>query len=180
MSETINRKQLISEAKASYKNGNYIDAARAFDAAASSYQAVEDELSAAEMRNNASVSYLQAGENELALQAVAGTEEVFATLGDLQRQGMAYGNLAAVQEALGRIEEAVDSYEKSAELLEKAGESEFRANVMQSLSRLQLKTGRQFEALATMEAGLEGIERPNVKQRFLKRLLKMPYKYLGN
>ena len=61
-----------------------------------------------------------------------------------------------------------------------AGESEFRANVMQSLSQLQLKTGRQFEALASMEAGIDGLESPSAKQRFLKRLLKLPYKYMGN
>lgn len=180
MNETIDKKQLISEARASYKNGKYIDAARAFDAAASSYQAEKDVLYAAEMRNNASVSYLQAGETELALQAVEGTEAIFAAAGDLQRQGMAFGNLGAALEAIGRVEEAVVAYEKSADLLEQVGEGEFRANVMKSLSRLQLKTGRQFEALATMEAGLEGIERPNTKQRFLKRLLKLPYKYMGN
>ncbi len=99
--------------------------------------------------------------------------------GDVRRQGMALGNLGAALEADGRIEEAVDAYEQSADLLKQVGESEFRANVMQSLSRLQLRTGRQFEALATMEAGLEGIERPNTQQRFLKKLLKLPYKYMG-
>ncbi len=180
MSETISQKQLISEARAAYKKGKYLDAGRSFEAAATGYLAEGDELSAAEMRNNASVSYLQAGETELAFQTVEGTDEIFASAGDIQRQGIALGNLGAALEADGRYEEAIDSYEKSSELLKAAGESEFRANVMQSLSQLQLKTGRQFEALASMEAGIDGLESPSAKQRFLKRLLKLPYKYMGN
>ncbi len=180
MSETISQKQLLSEAKAAYNKGKYLEAGRAFEAAATSFQAEGDALSAAEMLNNASVSYLQAGETELAIQTVAGTDDIFASAGDIKRQGIALGNLGAALEAEGRNDEAIVSYEKSAELLKKAGEGEFRANVMQSLSQLQLKTGRQFEALATMESGLDGLERPSAKQRFLKRLLKLPYKYMGN
>jgi tetratricopeptide (TPR) repeat protein len=180
MSETISQKQLLSEAKAAYKKGKYLEAGRAFEAAATSFQAEGDALSAAEMLNNASVSYLQAGETELAFQTVEGTDEIFASAGDIQRQGIALGNLGAALEADDRYEEAIDSYEKSSELLKMAGENEFRANVMQSLSRLQLKTGRQFEALASMEAGIDGLESPSAKQRFLKRLLKLPYKYMGN
>ena len=180
MSETISKKQLISEARVSYKKGRYLDAARAFDAVAKSYQAEGDELNAAEMRNNASVSYLQAGETQLAFQAVEGTDEIFASAEDVLRQGIALGNLGAALQADSKYTEAIDTYERSAELLKQAGEGEFRAKVMQSLSQLQLKTGRQFEALATMEAGLEGIERPSAKQSFLKRLLKLPYKYMGN
>jgi tetratricopeptide (TPR) repeat protein len=179
MSETINPKQLISEAKSAYKRGDYIDAAHAYDAAATSYQIGGDDLTAAEMRNNCSVSYVQAGETELALRAVEGTAEIFAAAGDIRRQGMALGNLGAALEADNRIEEAVETYDQSADLLKQVGEGELRANVMQSLSRLQLSTGRQLEALATMEAGLEGVERPNTQQRFLKKLLKLPYKYMG-
>jgi hypothetical protein len=53
-----------------------------------------------------------------------------------------------------------------------------RAHVLQSLSKLQLKSGRQIEALATMEAGLEGFKKPTLKQRILKKLLQMPFRFL--
>jgi hypothetical protein len=50
---------------------------------------------------------------------------------------------------------------------------------MQSLSALQLRTGHQLEELATMQAGLDGLEKPNPQQRALKKLLQMPFKLFG-
>jgi hypothetical protein len=52
-------------------------------------------------------------------------------------------------------------------------------HVTQSISGLQLRTGKQLQAVATMQAGLEEIEKPTPKQRFLKRLLQVPFKMLG-
>lgn len=179
MSEAISVKQLVSEAKSAYKRGDFEAAGRAYEAAAIGYQTEDDILAAAEMQNNSSVSFLQAGDVSAALQAVEGTAQVFADAGDIRRQGMALGNLGAALEADGRLEDAMDIYSQSADLLKHAGEDEFRANVMQSLSNLQLRTGRQYEALFTMEAGLSGIQHPKPSQRILKRLLRFPYKFLG-
>ena len=89
---------------------------------------------------------------------------------------MAIGNQAAALEALGRLEEAAANYERSAELLKGIGEDQLRATVMQSLSTLQLKMGRQLEALATMSAGLGGLKHPSPKQRIVKKLLQAPFK----
>ena len=50
--------------------------------------------------------------------------------------------------------------------------------VIQSLSQLQFRTGRQLEALATMQSGIEDIKRPSLRQRMLKKLLKAPIKLL--
>jgi tetratricopeptide (TPR) repeat protein len=96
----------------------------------------------------------------------------------LRRQGLALGNLAAALEANGRLEEAVELYQQSADVLKQAGEDQLRANVMQSLSAVQLRTGRQLEALASMSAGLEDIKHPNPKQSILKRLLRIPFRML--
>jgi len=49
-------------------------------------------------------------------------------------------------------------------------------STMQSLSALQLRTGRQLEALATMQAGVERIERPGLKNRLLKKILDLPFR----
>ncbi len=153
--------------------------ARTFEAAAQAFQAEGDALSAAEMRNNSSVAYLQSGDGQAALQAVEGTPDRFALAGDIRRQGMALGNLGAALEALDRQDEAAQAYQQSSDCLKQAGELDMRMYVVQSLSALQLRSGRQVQALETMQAGLEEVEHPTPKQAFLKRLLKAPLKLLG-
>jgi tetratricopeptide (TPR) repeat protein len=179
MSETLAPKQLSEEAKNAYQRADFTTAGRIYQAAAQGYQEADEPLLAAEMRNNASVAHLQAGEAETALQIVEGTPSVFAAAGDLRRHGMALGNRGSALEALGRLQEAAEAYQQSADLLKQVGETELHGRVMQSLSALQLRTGHQLEALATMNAGLDGISKPNLRQRLLKRLLQMPYKLMG-
>ncbi len=179
MSETVTPEQLTEEGKTAYQRGDYVSAGKAYQAAAQGYREVGEHLTSAEMLNNASVAFLQAGEAETALQLVEGTDSQFAAANDPRRQGIALGNRGAALEALGRLSEAAEAYRQSAALLKQAGEIEFYGRVMQSLSALQLRTGRQLEALATMNAALEGIPKPSLKQRLLKRLLQTPYKLLG-
>jgi tetratricopeptide (TPR) repeat protein len=178
MNETITPQQLKEEGEAAYRQGNYIAAAHAYEASAQGYRATDNELAAAEMLNNSSVAFLQAGEAQRALEIVNETPETFSKAGDTRRQGMAFGNQGAALEALKRYPEAIEAYQRSAELLKQAGEGELRANVLQSLSALLLKSGQQLEALAVMQAGLEGVKRPNPKQRILKKLLHVPFKFL--
>lgn len=171
--------QLVAEGKAAYLRGDYLTAARTYAAAAESYQTAGKTLLAAENANNASVAYLQADEPQSSLESVEGTPQIFAEAGDLRRQGMALGNQAAALEACDRTVEAADLYQQSADILKQAGEDKLQANAMQSLSALQLRTGRQLEALATMSAGLEEIKHPDPKQRLLKRLLRLPFRMLN-
>jgi len=179
MDEPISINQLITEGKSAYQQGDFIAAGRAYEAAAASYQAAGDPLNAAEMRNNSSVAYLQAGERQAALNAVEGTPSIFASAGDVRRQGMALGNLGSALEANNRLAEAAEAYQQSADLLSQSGEQDLRAYVMKSLSALQLRKGQHVEALATMQAGLEGMEHPKPQERLLKRLLRAPFKFLG-
>ncbi len=179
MSEMLSPQQLTSEAMSAYKQGDYLAAAKSYDAAANSFVLEGDKLSAAEMRNNSSVAYLKSGDGQSALDVVQGTEMVFAEAGDIRRQGIALGNIGAAYESLDRLEEAEQAYLQSAELLATIGEKDLRAHVMQSISALQLRTGRQLQALATMQAGVEGIDRPNPRQRLLKKILQLPNKFLG-
>lgn len=174
MAETASPQKLAKEGKAAYKSGEYEAAARLFEAARQGYQAVNDPLNAAEMANNCSVSYLQAEDGEAALAAMQGSDAVFAQAGDLKRQGMALSNRGAALEALERSEEAIATYQEAAKILQQAGEDQMRAQVMQSLSSLQLKLGRQWEALGSMQAGLEGVQDPSLKQKLLKKLLNTP------
>jgi len=174
MSEALSPKQLLNEGQVGYKRGDYLSAAHAYEAAADGFRTMGEELAAAEALNNASVAYLQAGDSESAYRMVEPTVAVFTAAGDLRRQGMASGNLGAALESLGRLEEAIDAYHISADLLKQAGDRDMRAHVLQSLSALQLRTGRQMEALTTMQFGLEGMDQPTLAQRALKRLLQMP------
>ncbi len=178
MNEVLKPDQLVKEGQSAYRKGDYVAAGHAFMAAAQGFHSAGDPLNAAEAANNGSVALLQAGEASEALKALEGTEEIFAEAGDIRRQGMSVGNRGAALEALNRLDEALDAYQQSADLLKQSGEDDYYANVMQSLSALQLRTGRQLQALASMQSGLEQIQKPTPKQRLLKRLLHIPFRML--
>ncbi len=176
MSQPINPDQLSLEGKSAYQRGDFLKSAEAFQAAVDGYQLVGDTLNAAEMANNRSVALLQGGKTEAALQAVEGTVEIFANSGDKRRQAMALGNRAAALNKLNRVDEAISDYEQAADLFKQVGEHDLRAPVLQALSVLQLRKGRQLESLASMNAGLNEFEQPKPRQRLLKRLLDLPMK----
>ncbi len=160
--------------KSHFQNHRALEAAEAFKSAEMAYRDRGDDLKAAELANNASVAYIKAGMADEGLQSVEGTPQIFAAAGDIKRQGMALGNLGAALEALGRNEDAISAYQESAEALSRAGEDQMQLSVVQSISMLQLKAGHQLQALATMEGGLQKIKKPNTKEKFLKRLFKVP------
>lgn len=179
MNEILSPQQITKEAQSAYKAGDYAAAAQSFEAARQGYLSANDPVMAAEMANNASVALLQAGDAEGALQAVEGTDEIFRQASERKRQAMALGNMAAALEALKRNEEAEQTYWQSAEILKELGEKDLRLSVMQSISALQLRTGKQLQAVATMHSGVENLEKPTLKQRFLKRLLNIPMNLLN-
>jgi tetratricopeptide (TPR) repeat protein len=174
MDEAISAEKSDKDGKHAYQKGDYLEAAKLFDLARQAYEARNDKLHAAEMANNASVAYLKADDALSALEIVDGTAEIFAEANDIRREGMALGNRAAALEALKKDIEAMTLYEQSAELLKQAGEDQLRASVMQSLSMLQFRNGRQLQALATMQNGLEEVKRPSPKQSMIKKMLSYP------
>ena len=179
MGEAITIEQLKKEAERAYQSKDYLAAAQAFNAAADGYSQLGDGIQAAEMHNNASVAYLQADQPEKALESALDTDQVFAEAGDSRRQAIALGNQAAAYEALGQMEAAARAYQASAELLKEIGDHELRPTVMQSLSAVQLRLGQQMDALVTMQAGLEEIEKPNLKQKMVKKILRSPFSYFN-
>ena len=64
---------------------------------------------------------------------------------------MAIGNRAAALDALDRMDEAEAEYVRCADMLKELGENELRAEVFKALSALQLRSGRQLEALGSMK-----------------------------
>jgi tetratricopeptide (TPR) repeat protein len=179
MGEAISVDQLKEEAQRAYQSKNYLEAAQTFTAAADGYSHLNEELLAAEMLNNASVAYLQADQPEKALESAIDTDQVFYAAGDLRRQAIALGNQAAAYEALGQLQDAARAYQESADLLKDIGDHELRPTVMQSLSAVQLRLGQQMDALVTMQSGLEEIEKPNLKQKLVKKILRSPFSYFN-
>jgi len=177
--ETLTPKQLAEEGQAEYSRGEFLSAARLFNAAADGYSLIGDELSVAEMANNCCVAFLKGGDAVSALEAVNGTDTVFALMGDIKRQAMAVGNRAAVLEELNRPDEAILAYEQSADLFNQVAEYEMRAYVYKSISSLLLKRGRYLEAYATMRAGVMGVKEANLTQRLLKNLMDIPFKFIN-
>lgn len=163
--------QLVEKAKQAYGKKKYNEAATLFGQAADDYGSAGDALMAAEMKNNKSVAYLQAGNAQASLDAVLGTDEIFASAGDKKRQGMAVANQAAALGDLKRTEEAISLYEKSASILEEAGEHDLQTDVMRSVSILRVKQGKFTDAVLSMQTGLLKVEKPTLKQRILKKLI---------
>lgn len=170
--------ELAEEGRRLYGAGDYAAAAGLFENAAAGYRAAGQAALAAEMANNLSVAQLQAGDPAAALAAVAGTAEIFAEAGDRLKMALAWGNQAAALEGLGHIAEAEQDYERSAAVLKELGENDLRAEVMKALTALQVRGGRQMEALASMQSGLAGVEKPGLKMRFMRWLLNLTRKFL--
>lgn len=179
MAEVINPKQLAAEARGQYQKGKYLSAAQTFQACAYGYDAQSKAELAVEMRSNASVALLMAGELTAALEALEGVEEFYTQSGDGRSLALAVGNRAAILDQLHQDEAAAAAYERCADLLKQVGDFESRSYVMQSLSKLQLRRGQQFQALASMQAGIDAIPNPTPRQKLLKRLLKIPAGFLN-
>ncbi len=170
--------ELSKQAKQAYDRKEYTQAAGLFFSAAQSFHNQEDALQAAEMLNNCSVAWLQAGEAQKALDAAEGTDSIFADAADLRRQAMALGNQAAALEALGKLEDAINKYQSASDILKDIDDKELRTYVLQNLAALQLRTGDQYQSLATMQAALEHKKKLSIKERFLKKLLRIPFKLM--
>lgn len=162
--------QLAEQGRQEYTNGNHVIAADLFARSAQAYAAAQDELNAAEMKNNQSVALLQAGKAKEALEATDGTEAIFQKAGDLKRQGIAVGNRAAALEGLKKYDEALAEYERAASLLEQAGEGDMHSAVRKATANLNLKRGRITAAQMDVYDSLRLVEKPNVTQRILKFL----------
>ena len=170
---------IVAAAKSSFQAKDYQNAIESFLVAHAHYKDIEDEINAAEMANNLSVAYLQLGKKDLALSYVEGTDLVFEAHNDISKQAIALGNYGAALEALKKFGEAAEAYQKSADLFELSGEKELRSHVLKSLATLQIRQGKQLDSIISMQGSLSNKENLSFKDRFLKVLLKLPFKFLG-
>lgn len=164
---------LAEQGKKAFAAKNYDQAASFFTDAASAYETQKDALHAAEMKNNLSVALLQSGKAKAAYEAAAGTDEIFARAGDLERQAMAFGNQGAALEALKKLDQALEAYERSAALFGEAGETEMRSVVLQSAAAIKLRRGKMMDSALSMIGSVESTKKPTLLQRFLRFLIRI-------
>ena len=164
---------LAEDGKKEYGKGNYKAAAGLFSQAAQAYSSIGDELNAAEMKNNESVAFLQAGNAREALQAVEGTEDVFLKAGDLKRQGIAISNRAAALEGLKKWKEALVEYDRAASIFEEAGEGDMHSMVRKAMANINMKRLRVNDTQMDVLDSLRLVEKPTLTQRFMKFLMRI-------
>ena len=164
---------LAEQGKQAFTAKDFDRAASFFTEAASAYEAQDDALNAAEMKNNLSVALLQAGDAKAAYEAATGTDLIFARAGNVERQAMAFGNQAAALEALKKLDQALEAYERSAALFAEAGETEMRSLVLQSAAAIKLRRGKMVDSALSMIGSVEATKKPTLPQRFLRFLLRI-------
>ena len=164
---------LNEQGKKEYEKGAFLAAARLFSQAAQAYQSASDVLNAAEMKNNESVAWLQGGKAREALQATEGTEEIFASVGDLKRQGVAVSNRAAALEGLKKWREALGEYDRAASLFEQAGEGDMHSIVRKASANIHLKFGRVDSTQMDVYDSLRLVEKPSLSQRLMKFFMRI-------
>ncbi len=171
--DQLNPTTLADQGKQEYARGKYQAAADLFLQAAQAYSSAQDELNAAEMKNNQSVALLQAGKAREALQATDGTEDVFRKAGDLKRQGIAISNRAAAFEGLKNWKEALAEYDRAASIFEQIGEGDMHSTVRKAAANLNLKRGRITDSQMDVYESLRLVEQPTFTQRIMKFLMRI-------
>ena len=171
--DQLNPTSLADKGKQEYEKGKYLAAADLFSQAAQTYASTQDELNAAEMKNNQSVALLQAGNAKEALQATDGTEEIFQKAGDLKRQGIAISNRAAALEGLKKWDEALAEYDRAASLFEQISEGDMHSIVRNASANIHLKRGRITDTQMDVYDSLRLVKKPTLIQRFIKFLMRI-------
>ena len=166
---------LAEKGKQEYEQGNYLAAADLFLQAAQVHASMQDELNAAEMKNNQSVALLQGGKAKEALQATEGTEDIFQKAGDIKRQGIAVSNRAAALEGLKKWSEALSEYDRAAALFEQVGEGDMHSMVRKTAANLHLRRGHIADSQMDVYDSLRLVEKPTLTQRIMKFFMRIGF-----
>lgn len=142
------------------------------------FEATGDIPKADEVRNSLSVALVRAGRPIEALAAVEGTPQRFDERGDRSNAAKAYGNLASAQEACGDHAAAEASYRLAADKFAEIGDRENHNFTMRALSQLQLRRGQPLMAAISLQSALEDQPNPGLRERWILRLLKFPFRLL--
>ena len=167
------------EGKKLFTGKKYLQSAAAFSQAAADFQSRGLDLMAAEMRNNQCVALLKANQPQQAFDVVQGTVQIFFEEGETLKQAIALANEATALKELGQNQQAIDRFSQAADLFDHLNEREMYMQTMQSLSGLKMKTRNIPGAIISLQQGLESMEKPNLRQKLLLKLLKIPQNMIG-
>ncbi len=156
-----------------YRAGRFQEAIAAFAQAQQAFIAEGDRAQAAECANDRGVAARQAARWEEAETAFVEARKLFEELGDRKGQGQVMGNLGALAESRHQSKAAATFYQRAIELFDGIGETDLASETWRALSRLQMRQGKWFAALAAYDAGLTGVKRLTPTQRLLRRLMKV-------
>lgn len=176
MSKTEDPENLTNSAKAAFEKKNYSEAARIFLQVIENIDPDHQPVEHAEACNNLSVALLKIGKPQSALDCLTGTDLIFANHGLVNQQAMALGNAGAALTELRQFNEALEYYRRSAALFKHAGNNEMRSYVMQEISSLQLKRGKQVESLFAMDEALQSRQKLTWQESLLKKLMKIVHR----
>jgi tetratricopeptide (TPR) repeat protein len=160
----------ISRAHDLFKQKKYVQSAILFEEIASGYQELNEIIKSAEMKNNASVGYLMAGDPQKSYDLSKDSHLTFEETKDWKNYGLAMGNQASALENLGKKDLAFEYYQIAADKLKLSGEKESRAYVLKRISVLQIQKGEQLDALGSMTAALQNLPKLSRREKILKKL----------
>lgn len=163
---------LYNEALQKFQKKQFKEAAAGFQECVAALENTGAALDLAEMKNNLGVALIYAGDPQAGLDAVQGTEAIFAEAGDPKRQGMALANQGNALEALKQYDQAIEFYEKARDCFIACGEKKMLSVTLRSLADLQMKTGRKFQAVASLQDAYEQNPDAKLKSKFFSKTLK--------
>jgi tetratricopeptide (TPR) repeat protein len=179
MTDNATIEACIIKAKKAYTDKDYALAGQFFLETAVKFEAIGSVLDAAEMRNNASVALLKAGKASESLNVVAGTAAMFEKAGDKTRQAMALANQATAYEDLHQPDNALRDYQLAVDLFKNTSEHEMLSMVLKRISAIQVQNRKPIHALAAMDAAIDATQKRTIGDRFLRSLMGIIRKLLG-
>ena len=99
--------------------------------------------------------------------------EHYTNTNDLYHSGIVCGNLAVAFEKSGNKKNAVDFYEKASEYFSQTKNLDENYHCKYSAARLYLQLGEKFKAIAALNAALSLKPNASIKDRALKRLMRI-------
>ena len=167
----MDAKQIKEDGLKLYHDARYEEAAAKFVEAQQAFVAAGDLKEAAECVNNRGVSWRQAAKFDEAIAAFKEARAAFQALNDPMGEGQVVGNLAALAESKGEVKPALELYQQAADIFEKLDAQAYIKDTYIAMSKLKLKQRDFMGALASFDAGLEQLDKPNLVERMARKIM---------
>ena len=172
--------ELTARAKIEFQKNQFKEAAADFRSCLTMLTPDGEPLEIAEMRNNLGVSLVRSADYQTALDVLLGTDTVFAGAHETQKQGMALANIASAYAGLKEYDQAASAYTQAIECFKQCGDKKLCSITLRALSDLQLKSGKQYQAIGTLQAAYLEKPRTTLKDKFFSSALgEIIHKLLG-